>query len=121
MAPVVGALMVSALVACGGGNSSDGGGTGAKDVEKKVESAVGKSDAKLKGSTALDAAGYAITSVQSSKYSDYEIDGTTVRLSVIKGVALNGSECTIIEAATASDHPDATFVLVESDGTETPC
>ena len=104
-----------ALVSCGGDDD------GTKRAEQAVESVTGSNDAELKGSSPLDAAAYALVSVQSQKYEDYEIDGNTVRLKVRDGVTLSGSECTIIQAATSTDYPDATFVLVESDGTETTC
>jgi hypothetical protein len=42
-------------------------------------------------------------------------------MAVRDGVELDGSECLIIESATGADHPEAEFVLVEPDGTETAC
>lgn len=110
-ATAIAATLTILLTGCGGDDAT----------EKAVESVAGKSDADLKGNSPLDAAAYALVSVQSQKYEDYEIDGDTVRLKVRKGVTLGGAECTIIGAATGADHPDARFVLVESDGTETTC
>ncbi len=108
------AVSILPLSACGGDDKTD-------KVEKAVESVTGSSDAKLKGDSALDTVAYALVKVQSAKYEDYDIDGNTVRLKVRKGITLAGSECVIIESATGNDHPDASFVLVESDGKETKC
>lgn len=110
------ALSVAAttLAGCGGDDS-------AAKAEKAVDSVAGPSKAKLKGNSPLDAAAYALVRVQSEKYRDYEIDGTTVRLIVRDGATLSGSECVIVSAATNADHPDATFVVVAPDGTETSC
>ncbi len=113
-ATAIAATLTILLAGCGGDDATE-------KAEKAVESVAGKSDADLKGNSPLDAAAYALVSVQSQKYDDYEIDGDTVRLKVRKGVTLGGAECTIIGAATGADHPDAKFVLVESDGTETTC
>lgn len=110
-----GTLAATALL--GGCGSDDG----TKTAGKAVEKVTGKSGVTMKGDSELDTAAYALVRVQSAKYSDYEIDGNTVRLKVRRGRALAGSECTIINAATETDYPNATFVIVEAGGKETPC
>lgn len=109
------ALTAATLAGCGGDDD------GTTAAEKAVDSVAGPSKAKLKGNSPLDAAAYAVVRVQSDKYRDYEIDGTTVRLLVRDGATLSGSECVIVSAATQADHPEASFVVVAPDGTETPC
>ncbi len=101
------------LVGCGSGEETD-------QATDAVEQVTGDNDVELKGDSDLDAVGYALVSVQGEKYSDYEIDGDTVRLIVKEGAELSGSECAIISASTGADHPDISFVLVV-DGEETAC
>lgn len=109
---VLGPLLV--LSGCGEESATD-------RAEAAVEEVTGERGVELKGNSRLDAAAYGLVSAQSSKYSDYEIDGSTVRITVRDGVTLNGSECMIVNAATEVDYPDATFVLVTPDGEETTC
>lgn len=84
-------------------------------VQEEVEKVTGDNDVELKGNSRLDAAGYAIVAAQSGKYDDYEVDGDTVRLFVKDDVELSGSECVIVSAATSTDYPDATFLIVDGD------
>ncbi len=109
------ALVVSA---CGGGGDEGGTApTGGGSTEASTAATGGESE----GGSTLGIAASALVRVQSMKYEDYEVDGDTVRLKVRDGVELAGSECVIIDAATGADYPDAKFVLVEPDGTETAC
>lgn len=111
-------ILVASLVALGACGGED---DATKSAEKAVEKVLGSNDVELKGNSPLHAAAYAVVSVQKEKYSDYDIDGSTVRITVRDGVTLSGSECIIINGATDADHPDVAFILVESDGTETTC
>lgn len=70
--------------------------------------------------SSLDIAARSLSTVMSEKIEGYEVDGNTVRLKVRSGITLSGSECVIINAATESDHPDATFILVNG-GEEITC
>lgn len=88
-------------------------------AQQAAEKVTGKKKVKLKGDTPLDAAAYSVTSVMSSKFKDYHITGNTVRLVVKDGVAMSGSECTIINAATKADHPHAAFVIDSGSATVT--
>lgn len=123
---MVGGLVALAFAvsACGGGSDDDGSGASAP-ADATVEATSAQGDAVGSGGTgtrsALDIAATSIVRVQSQTYESYEVDGDSVRLMVRDGVPLDGSECLIIESATGVDHPDATWVLVERDGTETPC
>lgn len=108
------ALLVLAapiLASCG----DDGTTSNVQKVQEEVEKVTGDNDVELKGNSRLDAAGYAIVAAQSGKYDDYEIDGDTVRLFVKDDVELSGSECVIVSAATSTDYPDATFLIVDGD------
>lgn len=109
--------------ACGGGSGSDGSeGSGASTpAEATADQGATGDDGNSGAGSTLDIAADSIVTVQSQKYEDYEVDGDVVRLSVREGVDLSGSECVIINAATEVDHPNAKWVLVEADGTETAC
>lgn len=113
-------MSLGALSACG-----SGGGTSDKAADDAVKSVTGKggkgkSTATRKGNSELDTAAYALVTVMSSTFSDYEIKGDTVRLIVTDGKALSGSECTIVTSAVSGDHPDATFVI-DDHGEKTTC
>lgn len=109
------AVSIGALGACGGSSDS-----GNKVTDDAVNRATGMKTSHLKGKTKLDIAANSVTSVMSSKFSDYEINGNTVRLIVKDGAELSGSECTIITAGTSSSAPDATFVI-DDHGKKTTC
>ncbi len=113
-------LLASALILAAGLALTGCGDDETEQAEKAVESLTGDNDVELKGNSELDAAGYALVAAQGDKYSDYEVDGTTVRLFVADGAELSGAECVIVTAATETDYPDATFVVV-ADGEETVC
>lgn len=124
------ALVAAIAVGCSddSGNSSgdNGGNKSANDsadkdaVDQSVDEVVGDNDIERKGDSPLDIAAYSLATVQSEKYSDYEVDGSTARFIVRDGVEVAGSECVIITAALGTDHPDATFIVV-ADGEETVC
>ena len=107
-------LVMMALAGCGDKTAEP-----TQTAQQAAEKVTGKKKVKLKGNTPLDAAAYSVTSVMSSKFKDYHITGNTVRLVVKDGAALSGSECTIINAATKADHPNATFVIDSGSATVT--
>ena len=102
------AAWVAALALAGCGDKAQ---EPVQAAQQAVEAVTGKKKIKMKGNTPLDAAAYAVTSVLSSKFKDYHINGNTVRLIVQDGATLSGSECTIINAATKADHPNVAFVI----------
>ena len=113
---ISGAAWVAALALAGCGDKAQ---EPVQAAQQAVEAVTGKKKIKMKGNTPLDAAAYAVTSVLSGKFKDYHITGNTVRLVVKDGAALSGSECTIINAATKADHPNATFVIDSGSATVT--
>jgi hypothetical protein len=115
---VVLVALASALSACGSGGGSRSEGSG---VAAPADQGATGGDGGAGVDSTLDIAGKSIVTVQSQKYEDYEVDGDVVRLAVRDGKELDGSECLIIDSATGADHPEAKWVLVEADGTETAC
>lgn len=113
---ISGAVVLAMMALAGCGDKTEESTQAAQQAAEKV---TGKKRVKLKGNTPLDAAAYSVTSVMSGKFKDYHITGNTVRLVVKDGVTLSGSECTIINAATKADHPNATFVLDSGSATVT--